>query len=482
MDNYAPVSDRFSRKDLWFGLLLAFAACLPVLVAVQPQMTDYGAHLARYHVMLDGGQSADLAKYYTFSWRWTGNLGMDLLVWLLAPLMGLEAAAKLIIAIIPILTGLGILAVERTLRKRIGAGSILAFSFIWSPMLLMGFANYGLALAFAFFAFALWVRMAKNPRRWIVFLPIAVVVWLCHVSGWGILGVMVFGYELHQRRNLSAVIAPWPLTLPFVFTLLNSGDAGGVSWGNRVLEYKIATLMRTMSDQSADLDMASLVIVLAVLMIAAKRGRIDGRLGLAALIVFVLGFIMPRHIFGGDYADYRMLCAGLLLGCMALDIREPRWAIWAAGALFIVRLTVTTHAWYENSKDTERYLTVLEHLPRGTTVASAVTYDVPGWKVEAFHHICGFAVVRRDAFSNCNFAVPGVHMLGLRNPNAQIDPSQRVFVRAGERPDLSKFEAAKGMDYLWYVGRAKPTRLPLGAQVVYQTDGTLLARLAKQTP
>ena len=38
-----------------FALALALLSCLPVLVARYPQMSDYPAHLARYHVMLEAG-------------------------------------------------------------------------------------------------------------------------------------------------------------------------------------------------------------------------------------------------------------------------------------------------------------------------------------------------------------------------------------------------------------------------------------------
>ena len=65
------------RLTPWLGLLLALAACLPVLVARYPQMSDYPAHLARYYVMLDGGRSPALAHWYSFRWEWTGNVGVD---------------------------------------------------------------------------------------------------------------------------------------------------------------------------------------------------------------------------------------------------------------------------------------------------------------------------------------------------------------------------------------------------------------------
>jgi hypothetical protein len=145
---------------------LALASCLPVLVARYPQMSDYPAHLARYAVMLDGGRSADLARYYSFHWAWTGNVGVDLLIRPFAALFGLEGGGRLIAGLIPPLTGFGLMAVDVALRRRITVASVLAMPFIWSPMMLIGLLNFALGQALALWVFALWVTLGARGRRW----------------------------------------------------------------------------------------------------------------------------------------------------------------------------------------------------------------------------------------------------------------------------------------------------------------------------
>ena len=108
------------REGLWLAAALALLACLPVLAAVRPQMTDYPSHLARYYIMLDAGRSEWLARYYSFKWSWSGNLGVDLLMWPMARVFGLEMAGRIIAATIPPLCGLAMIAVEWTLRRRGG--------------------------------------------------------------------------------------------------------------------------------------------------------------------------------------------------------------------------------------------------------------------------------------------------------------------------------------------------------------------------
>ena len=468
------------REGLLLGVVLALLASLPVLVAAYPQMGDYPAHLARYHVMLADGQNPWLTRYYGFEWKLTGNLGVDLLIGPLARLIGLEPAGRLIAGLIPVLTGLSILTVEWTLRKRIGIGSLLGFAFIWSPSLLLGFLNFGLSLALALFAFAGWVRLTQWRWRWALFVPIGLVVWLCHVSGWGVLGLLVFGFEWQRSKNWRAFLAPWPLTAPILPMLFGAGTKGLFSYGAHVLIYKQAIWLKAMRDQSEQLDKLSLAVVVLALLIVLLRKRIDGRLGWAALLVLLGSLAMPRQIVGGDYADYRLISTGLLVACLAIDWPLPRWALYLAPVLFLGRLAVTTEVWREGSRETAALLGALDHVPRGARIASAVASDQSRWRFNTFEHIGGYALVRRDALVNSNFAVPRIHMLTMRDGGHNFfDASQRIKFRPGDVIDLAHYSPARQADYLWYVGPPEPNRLPSGAVVIWRSSHGLLARLAK---
>lgn len=472
-----------ARESLWFGVALALALMLPALVAAYPQMSDYPSHLARYHVMLAGEGHPFLEQYYRFEWRWSGNLGADLLIGPLAALFGLETAGRLIVIAIPLVTGLSILAVEWTLRRRIGLGSLLALLFVWQPALLMGFLNYMLGLAAALFAFALWVRLEGRRWRPVLFVVLAPMVWLCHVSGWGVLGLLVFGYEWSRNKSWRAFLAPWPLTLPFAALLLGGGTKGLLGYGANPLYFKALLWERAMRDQVEWLDQASLAVVALVLIVSLARRRIDGRLGWAALIMLAGTLAMPRHIFGGDYVDYRLIAAGLLAACLALTWQAPRWILIAAAALFLGRLAVTTAAWQRDSRETAEFLTALDHVPQGARIASLVAVGANTWRFNNFEHIAAYATLRRDALVNAHFVLPGVHMLSLRDaPPGFRDPSQRRFVPEGKPVDLSRLPTAQGMDYLWYVGAEPVSRLPEGARPIFATRHSLLAHLAKPQP
>lgn len=468
-----------ARGSWRLGLVMALAACLPVLVASAPQMADYPAHLAAFRVMLAHGGDPFLAQYYRFEWHLSGNLGADLLIWPLAAIFGLETGGRVIAGLIPLLTGLGILTVARTVQGRIAPGTLMAFAFIWSPSLLLGFLNFSLALALALFAFALWVRMEENRWRRAVFIPAGLLVWLCHVAGWGVLGILVFGYEWHRHKHWLTFAAPWPLFFPLLPMLAGSGSNDQFSYGSSLAVYKTGIFLRAMRAHDMPLDVMSLAIVVAVLAVALLRRRIDGRLGWAALLLVLLALAMPRHIFGGDYADYRLVPVALMVGCMAIDWPVARWGAALAVLLFAVRLAVTTQVWHADSRTTNEMLTSLDELPRGARMATAVPMRRDRWGIGSFDHLGSYAVVRRSALENSSFALPDIHMLQVRGLGASFaDPSHRIFYSRGEVIDLAKFGPARQADYLWYVGTARPVRLPPGARIIHRTPHSFLARLA----
>jgi hypothetical protein len=126
-------------------------------------------------------------------------------------------------------------------------------------------------------------------------------------------------------------------------------------------------------------------------------------------------------------------------------------------------------------------LQALDHIPHGANVASAVLVQAEQWSLNHFEHIGCYAVLRRDAMVNANFAVPHVHMLHLRQ-GGWADPSHRIRQSIAAPVDLAHFAPAAKADLLWYVGAKRPVSLPPGAQVIWHTQAGdqygLLARLA----
>jgi hypothetical protein len=235
-------------------------------------------------------------------------------------------------------------------------------------------------------------------------------------------------------------------------------------------------------DQSALIDMASVLVLLAAPVLAHKRGRLDGRIGRAALILGGLTVIMPRYLGGGDFADYRLVPVALAAGCLAIDVPFSRRLLVLAALPFVLRCAITTAAWERQSRLTGQIVEALPHIPRGAVVAGAYAEDRLSWVQPVTGHVFAYATVRRDALTNSDFALAGVHLLRHRRADPGFaDPSQRILLPAGQAPDLAGFAPARQAQYLWYAGDVPPRSWPAGAVLVYRNRQTLLLRLAKST-
>jgi hypothetical protein len=492
----------YRTPSVWVALVLAVLSALPVVVAHYPQMIDFPAHMARYAVMLDHGQNPYLARYYSFEWKWTGNLGVDILIRPFAALFGLELGGRIIVALVGPLTGIGIVWTEWALRRRIGVGTLLGLSFIWSPMLLLGLVNYGLGQALALIAFAIWVEMGPGgawaraeKARWAMLLVAGFVVWVSHISAWAVLIVLVGGADFSRRlgegwrRWWRAGVAPIPLFAPVIVMILVPGTSSETSYGPFWWLYKKSTWERAMRDTNWLLDHVSLyamgvVIGGAILLTGVSfllrwwrggwwfldgRSWFDGRLGWPGLVLIILSWVVPRHISGGDLADYRLITTGVMICAMAVDWAGPWWVLSAPAGLYLLRLATTTLSWQEDSADTARILQALDHVPDGARIASTVLIPREQWSFNKQEHVAAYAVWRRHALVNVNFALPHIHMLHVKEGGPGFaDPSHRLLQSIRTPVRLDCIRPAYHADWYWYVGSKTPDTWPDGTRMVWQ--------------
>src|ERR1700709_658849 len=84
-----------------FVVAMALLAMVPLLWPDIPPLVDLPGHMGRYRVQLDLHTYPWLTDWYNFRWQLIGNLGVDILVQIFAPLLGLELTVKLIVMSIP---------------------------------------------------------------------------------------------------------------------------------------------------------------------------------------------------------------------------------------------------------------------------------------------------------------------------------------------------------------------------------------------
>jgi hypothetical protein len=462
----------------WFAALAILLTTVPLLWPAIPPLTDLPGHMGRYRVML-GTDATTLSAWYQFAWRPIGYLGIDLAVAAVAPLLGLEPATKLVIILVPVLTVTGTLWLSREAHGRVQPTALFALPYAYHLAFLYGFVNYTLAMALALNAFALWLRMGRGDWRFraAVFVPLACVVWTAHLFGWLCLGVMIFAAETARQRAaargwpravLGAGLACLPLALPFVMFLGWHPGSGGAGDWLESLRLKPGWLVMALRDRWQIFDVASAILIALLLHRAFRDARVKSApMVLAAAMGMLILFVaMP---FGAAYADMRIAPYVIILALLSVRIgpkisgRERRLIAAIGLAFFLARTAATTASFAIESADWDRHLVALDHVPRGSRVATFVANSCEQpWRMARTGHLPGMAIVRRAAFSNDQFdAASGTALMTVTAPGIEgfaHDPSQIVMDRpCPQSPEFRTLDQALAQmprdrfDYIWLI-------------------------------
>lgn len=498
-------------------VLAAVLACgVPLLWPDVPPLVDLPGHMGRYHVQMEIDGSPVLQAFYDFKWALIGNLGVDLLVVPLAALIGLEPAVKLITILIPMMTGAGFLWVAREVHGRVPPTAYFALPLTYSFPFMFGFVNFALSMALAFLAFALWLRLARLGRlrlRAGLFVPISILLWVCHAFGWGTLGVMAFSAELVRQIDMKRPL--WKagfktglhclaLAPPMLLMLLwRSGSVGGETsvWFNWNQKYNwIVMALRDRWEYWDKASVAILCLVLVTGLLWSKKLEYSRNLAASAIFLAIVYICLPRIVFGSNFADMRL--APFVIAAAVIAIRyRPAWA-GKAGAAFATlgllfagaRLAGNTVSFSIYDRAYHRELAAIGHIPRGARVVSFIGVACrKAWPQTRIEHLPALALVRRDAFSNDQWSMSGAQLLTSRFPGERSwfsrDPSQQVLARPcrGEQwltldQSLALFPRDK-FTHVWLIAppRADPALLR-GLQPVWQSGTSVLYRVVDPSP
>ena len=519
------VAERAGSTSPWWTTR-AFVAAMTALIMVPllgpalPPLVDVPGHLGRYRIQLDLNSSVELQRYFSFQWSLIGNLGVDLLLLPLAPLLGLEVALKLITLSIPALTLLGLFWVAHEVHGRIPPTALFALPLVYSQPFNYGFLNFTLAMALALIAFALWLRLTSRGAfrtRAVVFVPLSALLWLIHAFGWGALGLMVFATEVRRCREqsiswansaLHACTQVSVLALPALLTLIWRSDAGGDNDNFVDVPFKIIGLASALRDRWQWWDLLGALVLILLLMssVIDKHLKLSPKLVWPAVALTLAFFALPRTLFGSVLADIRLAPFVLMMFVAALrPTTNDRAALnrlaYLGLAFFLLRLVGNTASFAIADADNNERLGALAHIESGAAVLTLIgTACDLEWELPRHGHLGGLVIARKRGFSNNQWEIPGAQPLRIHYTAAdpfRVDPSKDVFsneclAKLGE--DSAKSGAnprsveraiddfpRPAFDYVWLIRPAEFAVRPRpGLDLVWHGRDSLLYRVRKE--
>jgi hypothetical protein len=402
---------------------------VPVFSSVLPPLTDYPNHLARMHLLAEGGD-----RFYAVRWAPLPNLAEDLIVPPLARLMPLEMAGRLfLVAIFALISG-GVLYLNRVTTGGWRLWPLAAFFLLYNRSFLWGFLNYLFGLGVALFGLGLWMAL-EDRRPWLRVLAAATAALVClfsHLAAFGVYALAISGVELPQmagdlrggrwpalghRAAILAAIFVIPAALLLRWGR-QTGDGGiDYAWFPR----KLDLLFSVFDNYHRGFDIACFALFAGSLIWlgCTRRLGLTPRLGSAAGLLFIAYLALPSRIYGGSGLDHRLpLALFLLLIAASAPVFPSRRAAVAVGTaaalLLVLRIAVIEHVWLRADRIYSVDLAGIDRLPSGLRLAVAFPADAIHAGAVPEVHLAAMAVIRRDAFVPTLFAQDGQQPLALR--------------------------------------------------------------------
>lgn len=420
-----------SRLSKILLMLVVVVSIVPLLVARIPGFVDMPSHMARHVILALQDRDDPLFRYFSVSWHWIANLGVDLPAVLLARWLGADLATRVISALIAPLTILGLAALSRVVHGRITASVALALPLVFNQAWMWGFLNYCLSTALALLV-AAW--SIGRPKRGIVeqlaLGGAALAVWTAHMAGWAVLLVIVAGAELAHLRKVRdlgpALLRNLPLLMPVIPLLAWRAQAAGpqvrfvyVDFLNSKMVVFASVLRGT--DKLVDLALLAMIGAGCLLALAwAGRPRLAWPLLGGGLLLALCALLAPTTILNAWGTDLRLAPVALMLMILAIG---PATTLGRNGlvcviglGLFALRLASITSQWAHHGEELEQRLALLDAVPVGGKLG--FLYVPQGckavWRLEPDNKLASYAVPRRHAFVNTLFMVDNAKLVRMR--------------------------------------------------------------------
>ena len=459
-------------RALFVLLLVLHLVPLAVLPAFPSQ--DGASHVeAAFNLRHYGDPEYPLLReYYVRSTEPAPNLLGHLILGALLYVAPPIAAEKIMLAAYVVLLPCAIRYALRAIAPGAAWLSVLAFPFVYSWPLHMGFFNFCWGLPLFFFLVGYWVRhhAALGVRQTIDIVALSLLLWGAHVVPLVLALAVVAVWVLFARASAvrtAVAFAPAGLLLIAYLWQKQPVPADRPPWLDLVRGF--LRLESLVSFRDEELVVSTLVAALfaALLAVGLRRAPRVHPLLLVAAGFTLLYFAAPRRLAGGAYLNERLALFpyfAVLLWSATVDHAAAvrRLVQWSAAALAIAGLGVRMATYVPLRPQIAEYLSAAPRLePHHTLLPLA--FAPQGWglsrlrpRTKVFLHTASYLAAQRSVLNLGNYEGNYVHFpLVFRadiNPFVHLARDQGL---EGDPPcvDLHEYErqTARVVDYvlLW---------------------------------
>jgi hypothetical protein len=321
-------------------LACLLSSILPLIVVAHYPLVDYPNHLGRFQIYQSLHTSPALQTFWQWNWAIIPNLALDLLVIPFTWFMPVEPATNLVTLLALALLCIGTILLDRQLHGTRWGLSLFAGILLYNGAFRMGFINFIAAVAFALVAFAAWTRWRERVvgPGFLGFVVTAVMLLVFHLYAFGLYAVAVAGYEVtvlwetwHEdqpgivRALRVAACGAASLILPLALLLFSptSSDAGVLRWSTPL--WKLEALLSPVYFNMPLVELPLALLLGALLLAGLVTGgvRIHQRMVVMLGLMALLFLVLPRTLFGSNYADYRLLSGVGFFFLASLELEMP---------------------------------------------------------------------------------------------------------------------------------------------------------------
>lgn len=440
-------------------LALIAALIAPLFVTAIPPLLDYPNHLARMAVLAAHDRDPALAQMYAIDWHVVPNLGMDVVVPILAQIMPLDLAGKIFIALGLVLPLLGTVALHDAIFAKRSWWPLASALVVYNAALLAGFLNFTVGVGLALLAAACWIRLRqKRVLQAAAVAVLAVPIFFTHAFGIGFLFLMIGGFEAHEawrERRMSALpsraaklgVAALPVAFLYFQTRLASDAATSPLALAKTLWWALAKFDplhkaigagASFFTYDTGIDLLILIAVAAAFgaLALARKLAFSWLAAIAAALMLAYPFV-PGVLADTGWIDTRLpVLAGFLLFAgitpRRLGRRETAVLGLAFAALVAARLGVIAAAWQGQNADLADLASVLAPVEADERVLVLTAPKLPDsddqeplrWRFfvdqPSFWHIAAPVIMAHKAFYPQLFTEAAKQPLRVLPPYDQI--------------------------------------------------------------